>query len=66
MKLHFAWHFDIFKILGVCKKLEISFKESTFDFSCSVFVHNLSQFTIQDLWRELIFTLEGVKSRYWM
>ncbi len=47
-----------------CTELEISFKNLTFDFPCSISVHNLSQFSAQDLWRKLIFTLEGVKSRY--
>ena len=48
-----------------CTELKIkSIKKPTFDFACSVFVHNLGQFSTQDLQRKLIFTLEGVKNRY--
>lgn len=33
----------------------------TIDFPRSISVHNFSQFSTQDLWRELIFTLKGVR-----
>lgn len=59
---------DSFWFLGILcfwtelENLKNKKKQPTFDFPCSISVYNLSQFTTQDLWRKLIFTLKGVKS----
>ena len=54
----------------VCKESQTNFfLKPTFDFPCSNCVHDRSQFTAQDFWRKLIFTLEGVTGqilRHWI